>query len=105
MEPNLQLDDNEVEPVEDASQYRRLLGRLMYLTISWPDIIYAVNKLSQFMANPRSTHLKALHHVLQYLKTAPGQGLFFPAETNTIVNYCICCFGLGKSQGHKEVPN
>lgn len=50
-----------------------LIGRLLYLTIPRPNISYAVNKLSQFMQALGIPHLHALHHVLQYLKQAPGQ--------------------------------
>ena len=54
----------------------------MYLTISCPDIAYAVHKLSQYMSSPRVPHLNALHHLLRYLKTNPGQGLFFSATSS-----------------------
>jgi len=50
----------------------------MHLTISQPDITFVVHKLSQYMKHPLSTHLNAVHHLLQYLKSTPGQGLFFP---------------------------
>lgn len=62
MELALQLDDTTGELLQDPPQFRRLLGRLMYLTISEPNI--AINKLSQFMATPRTTYLQTLHQVL-----------------------------------------
>ncbi|XP_014626203.1 uncharacterized protein LOC114397394 [Glycine soja] len=85
MDPGLQLDGTVGEVLEDLTQFRRLLGRLMYLTISRPDIIFPINKLSQFMQTPRTPHLQALHQVLQYLKAAPAQGLFFSANSNSTV--------------------
>lgn len=42
-----------------------------------PDIAYVIHHLSWFVATPRSVHLHVVHHVLRYLKGAPGQGLFF----------------------------
>lgn len=63
----------------DVSSYRRLIGRLLYLTISRPDITFTVHKLSQFFSQPRQPYLNATHHLIQYLKAAPSQGLLFSA--------------------------
>ncbi|XP_015960840.1 uncharacterized mitochondrial protein AtMg00810-like [Arachis duranensis] len=79
MDANLKLRAKEGDPIPDASAYRRLIGRLMYLTISWVDITFAVTKLAQFMSDPRMPHLQAAHQVLRYLKNAPGQGILFSA--------------------------
>lgn len=69
------------DPLEDVTQYRRLVGRLLYLTLSRPDIMFAVHKLSQYVSQPRTTHLKAAHHLLRYIKSTPGQGIFFPTNS------------------------
>lgn len=82
MDPNLKLSSMDGEFLSDASQYRRIIGRLLYLTISRPDISFAVNKLSQCMAAPRTSHLDATHHLLRYLKSTPGNGLLFPANSS-----------------------
>lgn len=81
MDPNLKLSSTIGEPLPDITQYRRLIGRLLYLTISRPDICFTVNKLSQFMAAPTTAHLDALHHLLRYLKGTPGTGLFFATDS------------------------
>ncbi|KAL5575081.1 hypothetical protein UlMin_016780 [Ulmus minor] len=81
MEPNLKLGQIEGDLLPDASLYRRLIGKLLYLTINRPDLSYAVNRLSQFLAQPRLPHFKAVQRVLQYVKGTPGQGLFFPFKT------------------------
>lgn len=57
MDPNIKLTDSAWELLVDPSQYRRLIGRLIYLTITRPDIAFAVNKLSQFMTAPQTPHL------------------------------------------------
>ncbi|XP_038875065.1 uncharacterized mitochondrial protein AtMg00810-like [Benincasa hispida] len=61
--------------LSDATLYRRLIGRLLYLTISRPDIAFVVHKLSQFVAQPRQPRLDAAMSLLKYLKASPGQGI------------------------------
>lgn len=113
MEPDLVLMERGSEALKDPTRYRRLVGKLIYLTISRPEITYSVNTLSQFMQEPKIHHLKATHRLLQYLKAAPGQGLLFssngplhlagycdadwarcPITRRSITGYCIF---LGKS--------
>ncbi|XP_019179838.1 PREDICTED: uncharacterized protein LOC109175035 [Ipomoea nil] len=67
--------------LEDNSQYRKVVGKLLYLTITRPDICFAVQQLSQFLDSPATLHLQAAHRVLRYIKNSPGQGLFFPANS------------------------
>ena len=66
-------------PLDDttASSYRRLIGRLIYLTNTRPDITFAMQHLSQFVAHPSSAHQQAAYRILRYLKAAPGSGVFF----------------------------
>ncbi|KAK3039383.1 hypothetical protein RJ639_027632 [Escallonia herrerae] len=75
--------------LSDPGPYRRLIGRLVYLTITRPDICYAVHVLSQFMQSHRSQHWDAALRVLWYLKAAPGQGLFLPADSPLQI-YAFC---------------
>ena len=82
MESNLKLTASDGDPLTDDSRYRRIIGRLLYLTISRPDISFAINKLSQYMSKPRVPHLDALHHLLRYLKSTPGQGILFSAHSS-----------------------
>uniref|UniRef100_A0A2N9J5R8 Integrase catalytic domain-containing protein n=1 Tax=Fagus sylvatica TaxID=28930 RepID=A0A2N9J5R8_FAGSY len=77
MEPNLKLMPDEGDFVDDPDTYRRLVGKLIYLTITRPDISYAVSIVSQFMTNPRVPHMNAVIRILKYLKNAPGRGLFY----------------------------
>lgn len=72
--------------MEDITSYRELIGRLLYLTITRPDITFAVHRLSQFLSAPTDVHLKAAYHVMRYLKSNPGQGLFYAADTGLCLN-------------------
>ncbi|TXG65219.1 hypothetical protein EZV62_006494 [Acer yangbiense] len=80
MNPNVHLSALDGALLPDPSVYKRLIGRLIYLTLSRPDITFAVHKLSQFLSQPRDPHLQAAHHLLRYLKNKPSQGLFFSSN-------------------------
>ncbi|KAL5547873.1 hypothetical protein UlMin_003104 [Ulmus minor] len=77
------------ELLNDATKYRRLIGRLIYLTVTRPDIVYSVQTLSQFMHEPRKPHWDAALRVLRYIKGTPGQGLLFSSNNNLALKaYC-----------------
>ncbi|XP_013617372.1 PREDICTED: uncharacterized mitochondrial protein AtMg00240-like [Brassica oleracea var. oleracea] len=68
------------ELLENPKVYRKLMGRLMYLAITRPDIAYALTKLCQYSSKPRDAHLAAVHKILRYLKGTIGQGVFYEAN-------------------------
>ncbi|KAK3032393.1 hypothetical protein RJ639_036410 [Escallonia herrerae] len=77
------------ELCDDLGQYRRLIGRLLYLTITRPDISYVVHILSQFMHKPRRPHYDAAIRVLRYLKNSPGQGILLSSNSSLSLRaYC-----------------
>ncbi|GJS02490.1 retrovirus-related pol polyprotein from transposon TNT 1-94 [Tanacetum coccineum] len=82
IDPQSPLNDNEGTLLLDPSRYRTLVGKLIYLTITRPDISFAAQLLSQFSHSLRKTHMKALTRVLRYIKLSPGQGLHFTPITN-----------------------
>ncbi|RVX10168.1 Retrovirus-related Pol polyprotein from transposon RE1 [Vitis vinifera] len=81
MERGLKLSDKS-DLLKDQGCYRRLVGRLIYLTVSRPDITYVVHVLSRFMHQPRKAHMEAAFKVVRYLKNAPGQDLFFSSNND-----------------------
>ncbi|KAJ0458377.1 putative RNA-directed DNA polymerase [Helianthus annuus] len=83
IEQNIKLVMDDKEPKVDAGQYRRLIGRLLYLQATRPDIAYSVNTLSQFVSDPRQNHMDALSRILRYLKATPGQGILLPKGGGT----------------------
>ncbi|XP_057495256.1 retrovirus-related Pol polyprotein from transposon TNT 1-94 isoform X3 [Actinidia eriantha] len=77
MEPNKKLGDDTDGEMVDRGRYQRLVGKLIYLSHTRPDIAFAVSVVSQFMHAPHTTHYDAVIRILRYLKSAPGKGLFF----------------------------
>ncbi|KAJ9538263.1 LOW QUALITY PROTEIN: hypothetical protein OSB04_030996 [Centaurea solstitialis] len=61
----------------DVSGFQRLIGRLIYLLATRPDISFVVHCLSQFMHAPRKSHLNLALRVMRYLKQSPGKGISF----------------------------
>ncbi|GAV58087.1 hypothetical protein CFOL_v3_01621 [Cephalotus follicularis] len=66
----------------NKERYQRLVGKLIYLSHTRPDIAYPVSMVSQFMHSPSEVHMEAAIRILQYLKLAPGKGLLFSKNTH-----------------------
>lgn len=75
MEQNHQLSLATRDTFPDPEKYRRLVGRLIYLTITRPKLCYSVHILAQFMGDPRTDHWEAALKVLRYIKGCFGQGI------------------------------
>ena len=81
--PSIQLSDSDSPCLErgDHKLFWRLIGQLIFLiTATQLDISFAVNQLSQFLAEPRQVHLAAAKHVLCYIKVTIDYGLVFGAK-------------------------
>ncbi|RVW35033.1 Retrovirus-related Pol polyprotein from transposon TNT 1-94 [Vitis vinifera] len=77
MDPIGKIDkDNDSHPT-DRDRYQRLVGKLIYLTHTRPDIGFVVSMVSRYMNNPTERHMKAIYRILQYLKKSLGRGLYF----------------------------
>lgn len=83
---SLKLDSHDFPFFEDESQYRRLIGRLLYLTATRPDITFVVKKLSQYIYNPKIVHFKVVIRVLQYLKSTSSTYLYYSATSNKMLS-------------------
>ncbi|KAL8100531.1 hypothetical protein AgCh_032693 [Apium graveolens] len=77
MDPNTKLMPRIDELADDNRRYQRLVGKLIYLTHTCPDISFDVSIVSQFLANPSVDHMEAVNRILKYLKKNPGKGLMF----------------------------
>ncbi|KAH9672540.1 protein kinase domain-containing protein [Citrus sinensis] len=94
MEQQLRLSSTDGDLLSNPSSYRRLVGRLIYLTVTRPDIVFAVHVLSRFMHEPRTTHMDAAIRVLRYLKGSPGKGILLSSTSDLhIRGYCDADWG------------
>ncbi|BBH05568.1 transposable element gene [Prunus dulcis] len=70
------------DPLPDPFTYRSMVGGLQYLTLSRPDISFAVNQVCQFMHNPLTSHLQFVKRIFRYIKGTLEQGLIFHQSTD-----------------------
>ena len=77
MDSNLTLLADDPSELVDVTCYRQIIGSLMYLTNTRPDICFAVNTLSQYLVQPGWVHLVAAKHVMRYLKGTIDFGLYY----------------------------
>ena len=77
MEYNAKLTPLNGEPISDATCYRQLVGNLIYLTVTHPDISHAVGIVSKFMDAPCSIHYAAILQIPRYVKGILYHGLHY----------------------------
>lgn len=82
MEEGLKLCIETSQVLVDKERHQRLVGRLMYLSYTRPDLSYALSIVSHFMHNPGVQHMNAVMRILRYLKSAPGKGILFSKNTD-----------------------
>ncbi|XP_031101938.1 uncharacterized protein LOC116005841 [Ipomoea triloba] len=88
MDPNVKLLPRQGELLSDPSKYRRLVGKLLYLTITRPYISLIVSVVSQFLQEPCQSHWDAAIRILRYVKRSPGTALLYKDHGHTeIVGY------------------
>ncbi|KAK6119904.1 hypothetical protein DH2020_046351 [Rehmannia glutinosa] len=80
MNTSVKMDMDADGKVVDQTRYRALIGSLLYLTASRPDITFAVGKLSQFLHAPTDNHWIACKRVLRYLKGSKYMGVHFKSS-------------------------
>ena len=76
------LSKEDKSPSLDQTVYRSMIGNLLYLTASRPDIMQAVGLVARFQANPKESHMIAVKRILRYLKGTIDYGLWYPKDEN-----------------------
>ena len=89
----------EGELFEDSERYRRMVGKLNYLTVTHPDIAYSVSIVNQYMSSPTVDHWAAVEQILCYLKGASGRGILYSYHEHNRIE----CFSDADWEGFKEV--
>ena len=81
MDSSTKLGANKDSVPVDKGRYQRLVGKLIYLSHTRPDIGFSVSVANQFMNDPTEEHMEAVNRILRYLKMTPGKGLYFRKNT------------------------
>ena len=94
MSTTCSLDTNDDTPSYDSSSFHSLIGSLHYLSLTWSDVAFVVNKLSQYMQAPSSIHMQALERILRYLKHTIFHDLYLVATKNLdLTAFCDADWG------------
>jgi len=81
-DPSIKLHADERALLPDPSSFRRLIGKLRYLTNTRPDISFVVQQLSQFVSSLREPHMQQALRIIRYMKNALGYGLLYKSNTS-----------------------
>ena len=94
MSTSVHLEKDENSKDVEQKLYRGMIGSLLYLTASRPDIIMSVCMCARFQANPKESHLRAVKRILRYLTNTKDYGLFYPKGCPfELVSYSDADFG------------
>jgi hypothetical protein len=75
------LDADEDEEPVDQREYRSMIGSLLYLTATRPDMQFSVCLCARFQASPRTSHKQAVKRIFRYLQSTPGLGLWYSSSS------------------------
>ena len=82
MAANAKLTNDPSGESVDVTLYRSLIGCLLYLTTSRPDIAFSIGICSRFQFNPKASHLNAVKRIIKYVGETCDYGLFYSKESN-----------------------
>ncbi|GMI69762.1 cysteine-rich RLK (RECEPTOR-like protein kinase) 8 [Hibiscus trionum] len=108
MSSSTKLDKDEEGKCVDSKLYHSMIGSLLYLTASRPDILFSVCLCARFQASPRESHLIAVKRIFRYLRDTPCLGLWYPRDsTFNLHAYSDADYGVVKSIGRvlRELVN
>ena len=99
MSTSVSLQHDPSEKCVDQTLYRSMIGSLLYLTASRPDISYSVGVCARFQSDPKESHLKAVKRIIKYVLGTIDYGIFYTKDTNiSIVAFCDADWGGNKDE-------
>jgi hypothetical protein len=99
MSTSVSLQHNPSEKCVDQTLYRSMIGSLLYLTASRPDISYSVGVCARFQSDPKESHLHAVKRIIKYVLGTIDFGIFYTKDTNiSIVGFCDADWGGNKDE-------
>lgn len=105
MEKNWKEKLTEEDPPTNRERYQRIVGKLIYLSLTRPDIAYSVSQVSQFMHTPTIRHQNAVDQILRYLKGTPGKGMLYKKPTTERLRDLLMQIGQIANQQQGTVPS
>ena len=93
MSTSVKLDADESGEDVDQKLYRGMIGSLLYLTASRPDIMFSVCACARFQASPKASHLITVKRIIKYVNGTFNLGLFYPKSTSfDLYGFCDADF-------------
>ncbi|KAI3735800.1 hypothetical protein L6452_15315 [Arctium lappa] len=108
MAPGTKIGTNPSGKAVDIRTYRGMIGSLMYLTSSRPDIMFSTCLCARYQANPKEIHLTAVKRIFRYLKGTADLGLWYPKDTSfeltayTDADHAGCMLDRKSTSGHVQ---
>lgn len=90
MDPNQKLGAEQKGTSIENGRYQRLVGKLIYLSHTIPDIAFVVSVVSQFIHSPCEEHLEVVSRILRYLKNSPGRIVVPKNQSKEYKNFHRC---------------
>ncbi len=98
MSTTTHLDQDENGKSVDQKLFRSMIGSLLYLTASRPDIMMSVCLCARFQSNPKESHLRAVKQIIRYLNNTKDFSLFYPKECSfELVSFSDAYFGRSRT--------
>ncbi|XP_070049754.1 uncharacterized mitochondrial protein AtMg00810-like [Nicotiana tomentosiformis] len=96
IESNAKMCAHEGKDLEDVTMYRQLVGSLIYLTLTRPNLSFLIGVMSHYMHNPKKHHTEVVRRMLRYVKSSIDYGLLYEkGDDCKVVGYCDADYAAG----------